>query len=215
MRGRPRRPCARRAARRPSRNGWRDPPGLPPLTYALRTRDHLPMPGHFPSVGLDRTLSDGDGVADLAATVGGPLAQRTPYRTIAAQTVKHAGVKHFPRRHIHITVDRLVRDPHRRGTGMLPPQPLGDLLRRPVVVKFGGDHTRQLRIGGQLAHFRTPRPLGRSSIGSQRRYASRPPLPTISRDTVDDGRPMRPAIDRAVRPAAIPREISSRSTKLR
>jgi hypothetical protein len=47
------------------------------------------------------------------------------------------------------------------------------------------------------------------------RYSTRPPLRTISLDTVDDGRPIRPAIDRAVRPAAIPREISSRSTKAR
>jgi hypothetical protein len=48
---------------------------------------------------------------------------------------------------------------------MLPPQPLGDLLWRPVVVKFGGDQARQLRIRGQLAYFRTPRPLERSSVG--------------------------------------------------
>jgi len=47
------------------------------------------------------------------------------------------------------------------------------------------------------------------------RYASRPPLRAISRDTVDDGRSIRPAIIRADKPAAIPREISSRSTKLR
>ena len=101
-------------------------------------RQPLAMPGHFPSVGLDRTLSDGDGVADLGAAVGGPLAERSPYRTMTAQTVKHAGVECLPRRHIHITVDGLVRDPHARGTGMLPPQPLGDLLWRPIVIKFGG-----------------------------------------------------------------------------
>jgi hypothetical protein len=34
-------------------------------------------------------------------------------------------------------------------------------------------------------------------------------------DTVDDGRPIRSAIDRAVRPAAILREISSRSIRVR
>jgi hypothetical protein len=51
---------------------------------------------------------------------------------------------------------------------LLPAQPLGDLLWRPIVIKFGGDQARQLRIHGQLAHFRTPRPLERSSIGSQR-----------------------------------------------
>ena len=39
---------------------------------------------------------------------------------------------------------------------MLPPQPLGDLLWRPIVIKFGGDQARQLRIRGQLAYFRTP-----------------------------------------------------------
>jgi len=102
-----------------------------------------------------------------------------------------------------------------RGTGMLPPQPLRDLLWRPIVIRFGIDQALQHRIRGQPAHFRTPRPPERSRIGSQRRYAARPPLVTISRDTVDDGRPIRAAIDRAVTPAAIPREISSRSTKVR
>jgi hypothetical protein len=47
------------------------------------------------------------------------------------------------------------------------------------------------------------------------RYVSRPPLRAISRDTVDDGRSMRRAIVPADRPAAIPREISSRATKVR
>ena len=42
MRGRPRRPCCHRAARRLSRNGWRGQPGLPPLKVALRTRDLPP-----------------------------------------------------------------------------------------------------------------------------------------------------------------------------
>jgi hypothetical protein len=40
-------------------------------------------------------------------------------------------------------------------------------------------------------------------------------LRAISRDTVDDGRSMRPAIVLADKPAAIPREISSRSTRVR
>jgi hypothetical protein len=37
--------------------------------------------------------------------------------------VKHTGIKHFPRRHVRITVDRLVRDLHRRVIEILPPQP--------------------------------------------------------------------------------------------
>jgi hypothetical protein len=45
-------------------------------------------------------------------------------------------------------------------------------------------------------------------------YLSRPPLRAISLDTVDDGRSMRPAIDRADKPDAIPREISSRSVSV-
>jgi adenylate cyclase len=44
---------------------------------------------------------------------------RPSNRTVTPQTVKHAGVEDIPRRHGHITVDRLVRDP----------RPLGDLLR--------------------------------------------------------------------------------------
>jgi len=58
--------------------------------------------------------------------------------------------------------------PHQRFIGILPPQPLGDLLWRPIVIQFGGDHTRQLRIRRQLAHFRAPRPAERDSVGGQR-----------------------------------------------
>lgn len=43
------------------------------------------------------------------------------------------------------------------------------------------------------------------------RYVSRPPLRRISRDTVDGERPKPTAIAAADCPAAIPREISSRS----
>ena len=68
---------------------------------------------------------------------------------------------------------------------MLPPRRLGDPPYRPIVIRFGIDQALQLRIRGQLAHFRTPRPPERSRIGSQRRYAARPPLRTMSRDTVD------------------------------
>jgi hypothetical protein len=53
-------------------------------------------------------------VLRLAAAVGGPLAERPSDRTITAQTVKHAGVKPFPRGHIQIAVDGFVRDPHPR-----------------------------------------------------------------------------------------------------
>ena len=56
----------------------------------------LPMTGHLPIVGLDGTLPDGDGVPELAAAMRGPLAQRSPYRTTTAQTVKHAGVECLP-----------------------------------------------------------------------------------------------------------------------
>ena len=54
------------------------------------------MPGHLTIVGLDGTLPDADRIADLAATVREPLAQRSPYRTTTAQTVKHAGIEHVP-----------------------------------------------------------------------------------------------------------------------
>jgi hypothetical protein len=47
---------------------------------------------------------------------------------------------------------------------MHPPQPLGDLLWRPILTQLGGHDTRQLRIRGQLAHLRAPRPLKRTSI---------------------------------------------------
>jgi hypothetical protein len=84
-----------------------------------------PPPGCRPG----RPLVDADHVADPAPTVPAPLAARPSNRTVTPQTVKHAGVEDIPRRHGHITVDRLVRDPPRRVTGMFPPRPLGDLLR--------------------------------------------------------------------------------------
>jgi hypothetical protein len=89
----------------------------------------LPMTGHLPGVGLGRSLTDGNHVSDLAATVRALLSARTSDRTMTPQTMEHAGVKHFPRRHIQVAIDRLVRDPHRRVTEKLPPQPLGYLLR--------------------------------------------------------------------------------------
>ena len=63
-----------------------------------------------------------------------PRRRRTAYRaavdrTIGAQTVEHAGVKHYPRGHIQIVVDRFMRDPHRHVFAKLLSQPLGDLLR--------------------------------------------------------------------------------------
>ena len=65
-------------------------------------------------------------------------------------------------------VDGFVRDPHLRVAGTLALQPPGDLLWRPTVIKFVSDESRQLHIRRQLAHFRTPRQVERSSIGSER-----------------------------------------------
>ena len=81
---------------------------------AQRIPDHPPWPGHLPGVGLGRPFVDADHVADPAPTVPAPLAARPSNRTVTPQTVKHAGVEHIPRRHGHITVDRLLRDPPRR-----------------------------------------------------------------------------------------------------
>jgi hypothetical protein len=83
----------------------------------------------LPGIGLGRPLTDGDHVADLTASVRTLLSARPSYRTIGTQTVEHAGVKHFPRRHIQIPVDRFMRDLHRYIVAKLLPQPLGDLLR--------------------------------------------------------------------------------------
>jgi hypothetical protein len=93
--------------------GWRPPMG------ALANTRSPSVAGHLPGVGPGRPLVDADHVADPAPTVPAPLAARPSIRTIGPQTVKHAGVEDIPRRHGHITVDRLVRDP----------RPLGDLLR--------------------------------------------------------------------------------------
>ena len=66
---------------------------------------------------------------------------------------------------------------------------------------------------GQCPDRRVPRRTSRPHSAELRPLVSRPPLRAISRDTVDDGRSMRSAIVRADSPAAIPREISSRSSR--
>ena len=178
---------------------------------ASMPRQPLAMPGYLPSIGFDGTLLDGHAVADLAAA-GGPLAQRTPSRNDHRSDGETCCRRMPSATAVHVTVDGFVRDPRHRNAAAAATGRSAVATNR---VKFGGDQARQLHIRGQPAHFRTLRPPVRSRIGSQRRYAARPPLVTISRDTVDDGRPIRAAIDRAVTPAAIPREISSRSTKVR
>ena len=51
---------------------------------------------------------------------------------------------------------------------MLSPQPLRDLLWRPIVIELGRDQPRQLGIASQLAHLQTARPVECRSIGRQR-----------------------------------------------
>ena len=175
----------------------------------------LPVAGHLPGVGLGRSLADGDHVPDLAATVRALLSARPSDRTLTPQAVEHAGVKHFPRRHVHITVDRLVRDPHRRVTGYSRRSHWAICCGDQSSSSLAATTPRNWALSASLLGFGRRARSNAAASATSARYASRPPLRAISRDTVDDGRSMRRAIVRAERPAAIPREISSRSTSVR
>src|SRR4029077_10364894 len=127
----------------------------------------LPMAGHLPGISLGRSLTDGHHVPDLAASVRTLLSARPPDRTLAPEKMEHAGVKHFPRRHIQVTIDRFVGDPHRRVTAKIPPQPLGDLLWCRVVAVLVSATIPHPNAVGALARFRSPRPLERGRVGDQ------------------------------------------------
>ena len=135
------------------------------------TRSPLPMSSHLPGVGFSGMFPDGDRVADLAAAIRTALAPRPADRTIAAQAVKHVGVECLPRGHIDITVERFVRDPHDGITGMLPPQPLRDLLRRPIVIKLGRDQPRQLGMPASLLSFGRRALSNAAASAANARYA--------------------------------------------
>ena len=86
---------------------------------------------------------------------------------------------------------------------------LGDRFRLSATT------SRNLTLAASLLGFGRRARSNAAASATNARYATRPPLRAISRDTVDDGRSIRPAITLADKPAATPREISSRSTKVR
>jgi hypothetical protein len=97
--------------------------------------------------------------------------------------------------------------------------PVGNRRRSQPAICSGDQRSSSLsstmaRSPGRRPSFvcfgRQARPqAARSAVSA--RYWRRPPLPATSRDTVDGARPSTPAIVRSDRPAARPREISSRS----
>lgn len=118
----------------------------------------------------------------------------------------------MPGRDIEVAVDRFVRD---------PPLGLVGKVRRSQEAICSGD---QSSVSFNRTNSRSPScrssfdafgRRARSHVAASAfaaRYASRPPLRVISRDTEDAERPILDAIARADSPAAMPRDISSRST---
>src|SRR2546421_8790344 len=68
-------------------------------------------------------------------------------------------------------IDRLVRDPHGRIILVGPTQPLRDLLRRPLALKFLLGDPAQTRVERELRQLRATRTLPRRPLSTLRAVA--------------------------------------------
>ena len=68
-------------------------------------------------------------------------------------------------------IDRLVRDPHGRIILVGPTQPLRDLLRRPLALKFLLDDPAQTRVQRELRLLQATRTLPRRPLSTLRAVA--------------------------------------------
>ncbi len=172
----------------------------------------FPVPGHRTVLRRGRPLADRNRVLDGASAP--PVRRRVlraTHQSARSQMTKQLLLQHASGLHKQALVDRLVGYLHLRIMVKFAPQPLRDLLRRPVFRET-------------LRHQRPQpwRPLQQQSLGrlarlhvarseSSARYRVLPPFRDTSRLTVEAGRPRRAAMERSESPAARPREISSRS----
>ena len=111
------------------------------------------MSGLATIVGRSSSKIDGDHISYPIPAVGAFLSPRSTNRPVGAQFVKQLAVESFSRRNVEASVDRLVRDPHRRIVRVLAPEPDGDLLRRALLVEFRGDGFPQNWPHRQRRHF--------------------------------------------------------------
>src|SRR5277367_5840302 len=139
----------------------------------------------------------GDAIREMERTLGETLPRIRRYLR------ESGGIPPIPRRRRvgHLTL--VEREEISRGIAAgLSGRTIAERIDRPSSTV-----SREIARNGGRGAYR--------ALVTNARYAPRPPLRAISRDTVDDGRSMRSAIVRPDSPAAIPREISSRSTRVR
>jgi hypothetical protein len=99
------------------------------------------VPGNSTVIGFGRTLTDHDHVPELASVVRS-LARTsldTPSPQAASQLASQLATSLDEQR----LVDGLVTHMHHRIVGELHPQPVRDLLRRPLLLQPVGDPRRQ------------------------------------------------------------------------
>ena len=145
----------------------------------------LPVPGHRPIRRLGRPLGDVQRVRPQPTAVRQPSAGRATHRPLRAQVPGQLVPQVTAGLHEQRPVDRLVRHVHHRSGREPPPQPPGDLLRRPAQLQLVLDHAAQPRPPRQLRRLRPARPTPRGPIGGQR------PIPqpaTVARDLPRDRR---------------------------
>jgi hypothetical protein len=87
------------------------------------------MAGHRPVGRLGGSLADMEGVAELAAALRQPLGPRIAHRPTAAQTTLQLTAQRPAALDEQRQIDRLVRHPHHRVSGIGQRQPAGNLLR--------------------------------------------------------------------------------------
>jgi hypothetical protein len=114
-------------------------------------------------------------------------------------------------------VDALVGDLHLLILGVGGLEPVGDLLRGPPSLQLLRHDLGKGRVGGQLAGFGTCRPRPHQLVrgAGPVSLAATVGKQATSRLIVEADRPSLTAIARNARPAASPREISSRSVKIK
>src|SRR6266478_1752145 len=174
------------------------------------------MTGNGAILNFSGSFPDGDGIYDLTARVfEDTRVLRAAYAALGSQVPQQLFLQHSAGLDEQAAVNRFVGHAHALVIGILNLQPSGNLFRRPIQNQFTRNHLLQLHLNGKKAPLgpqgRIPGALIRF-MGSILRTATMTcHLPAHRRC----GALQTLAMSRIDEPEATPREISSRSVRVR